>query len=104
MPVKKSTNAISEKSVRDNEQELISGESQPLILEQQIASEVDCIETQFGCVKMPQSKKNKTPKETQDTAQPEANIKVTNCRLQGAVKDSLNKNLPECVSEIIISL
>ena len=100
MPVTKSSNAISEKSVRDNEQELTPGESQPLILEQQIAPEVDCIETQFGCIKMPQPKKNKTPKETQDTTQPEANTKVTNCRLQGVAEDSLNKLLPECVSEI----
>lgn len=104
LPVTKSSNAISEKSARDNEQELIPGESQPLILEQQIAPEVDCIETQFGCIKMPQPKKNNTPKETQDTTQPEANTRVTNCRPQGVAINSLNKILPECESEIKISL
>ena len=98
-----SSNAISEKSVRDNEQELIPGESQPLILEQQTAPEVDCIETQFGCIKMPQSKENKTPKATQDTTQPETNTKVVDCRAQGVAKNSSNKYLPECVPEIKIS-
>ena len=39
LPVKKSANAASEKSVRDNEQELIPGGSQPLILEQKIVPE-----------------------------------------------------------------
>lgn len=94
LPVKKSANAASEKSVRDDEQESISGESQPLILEQKIVPEADCIETIVGC--MPPLKKNKTPKETQDKTQPEAKIKVTNCRPQDIAEDPLFKYLPPC--------
>ncbi len=96
LPVKKPTNTESVKPVMNNEQKSIPAESQSSILEQKVASKPDCVETAFGCIKMPQPKDNNASIEPQDPIQSEAKTKITNCRPQDVAKETHNRNLPPC--------
>ena len=96
LPDKKLTNTQLVKPELDNEQKSIPEESQSIISEQKVAPKPDCIETQFGCIEIPQPKNNKTTKEPQSNAKPEANTRVTDCKPEDVAGDSFNKILPVC--------
>lgn len=96
LPDKKLTNTELVKLELDNEQKSNPEESQSIISEQKVAPKPDCIETQDGCVKIPQPKNNKTTKDPQSNAKPEADTRVTHCKPEDVARDSFNKILPVC--------
>ena len=96
LPDKKLTNTELVKLELDNEQKSNPEESQSIISEQKVAPKPDCIETEYGCIKVPQPKNNKTTKEPQSNAKPEADKRVTDCVPEGVARDSLNQILPPC--------